>query len=163
EAFRIWSEQVGVPEARISRWGEDGNFWPANAVSKGPNGPCGPCSEIFYDRGPDFGSADESGPNTGSRDRYIEFCNLLCTQFLRRDGGHLEPLPQKNIDTGLGFERLVAVMTGLEDAYATELFQPTIRRVSALSGVPYAGKASVSHRVIADHLRAVTFAITDGV
>ncbi|MCC6311986.1 MAG: alanine--tRNA ligase [Trueperaceae bacterium] len=163
EAFRIWSEQVGVPEARISRWGEDDNFWPANAVSKGPNGPCGPCSEIFYDRGPDFGSADESGPNTGSGDRYIEFWNLVFTQFDRRDGGHLEPLPQKNIDTGLGFERLVAVMTGLEDAYATELFQPTIRRVSALSGVPYAGKASVSHRVIADHLRAVAFAITDGV
>lgn len=163
EAFRIWNEQVGVPAERISRWGEDDNFWPANAVSKGPNGPCGPCSEIFYDRGPDFGTVGESGPNTGSGDRYIEFWNLVFTQFDRRDGGHLEPLPQKNIDTGLGFERLAAVMTGLEDAYATELFQPTIRRVAALSGVPYEGKASVSHRVIADHLRAVTFAITDGV
>ncbi|MEJ2666347.1 MAG: alanine--tRNA ligase-related protein, partial [Deinococcales bacterium] len=148
---------------RISRWGEDENFWPASAVSEGPNGPCGPCSEIFYDRGAEFGSADESGPNVGSGDRFIEVWNLVFTQFDRRDGGALEPLPQRNIDTGLGFERLAAVMTGLEDAYATELFQPTIRRVAALSGAPYRGVASVSHRVIADHVRAVTFAITDGV
>jgi len=163
EAFRVWTGDVGVPEERISRWGEDENFWPASAVSEGPNGPCGPCSEIFYDRGAEFGSADESGPNVGSGDRFIEVWNLVFTQFDRRDGGALEPLPQRNIDTGLGFERLAAVMTGLEDAYATELFQPTIRRVAALSGAPYRGVASVSHRVIADHLRAVTFAITDGV
>ncbi|MDT3682786.1 MAG: alanine--tRNA ligase [Truepera sp.] len=163
EAYTIWHEEVGVPEARISRWGESDNFWPANAVSKGPNGPCGPCSEIFYDRGPGFGTAEETGPNTGSGDRFIEFWNLVFTQFDRRDGGQLVPLPQQNIDTGLGFERLVAVMTDKEDAYATELFQPTIRRVAALSGVPYAGPKSVSHRVIADHVRAVTFAISDGV
>jgi len=163
EAYAIWRDQVGVPAARISRWGEDENFWPANAVSHGPNGPCGPCSEVFYDRGPSFGTPDEAGPNTGSGDRYIEFWNLVFTQFDRQDGGHLEPLPQKNIDTGLGFERLVAMMTGKEDAYATELFQPTIRRVAALAGVPYEGPRSVSHRVIADHVRAVTFAITDGV
>ncbi len=163
EAFRVWTEQVGVPAERISRWGEDENFWPANAVTEGPNGPCGPCSEIFYDRGPAFGTDDEDGPNTGSGDRYIEFWNLVFTQFDRRDGGLLEPLPQQNIDTGLGFERLVALMTGAPDAYGTALFQPTIRRVAELSGVPYEGPASVSHRVIADHLRAVTFAITDGV
>lgn len=163
EAYAIWRDQVGVPEERISRWGEDENFWPANAVSHGPNGPCGPCSEIFYDRGPEFGTPDESGPNTGSGDRYIEFWNLVFTQFDRQDGGHLEPLPQKNIDTGLGFERLVAMMTGKEDAYATELFQPTIRRVTELTGVPYEGPKSVSHRVIADHVRAATFAVTDGV
>ncbi|HRP47290.1 MAG TPA: alanine--tRNA ligase-related protein, partial [Trueperaceae bacterium] len=120
DAYAIWRDQVGVPEARISRWGEDENFWPANAVSKGPNGPCGPCSEIFYDRGPSFGTDTEVGPNTGSGDRYIEFWNLVFTQFDRQDGGHLEPLPQQNIDTGLGFERLVAVLTGKEDAYATE-------------------------------------------
>ncbi len=163
EAFEVWTRDVGVPAERISRWGEDENFWPANAVSEGPNGPCGPCSEIFYDRGPEFGSRDESGPNTGSGDRFIEVWNLVFTQFDRQDGGALEPLPQRNIDTGLGFERLAAVMTGAEDAYATELFQPTIRRVAELSGVPYRGVESVSHRVIADHLRAVAFAITDGV
>ncbi len=163
EAFEVWTKYVGVPAERISRWGEDENFWPANAVSEGPNGPCGPCSEVFYDRGPAFGSNDETGPNTGSGDRFVEVWNLVFTQYDRREGGALEPLPQKNIDTGLGFERLAAVMTGAEDAYATELFQPTIQRVSELSGVPYAGVESVSHRVIADHLRAVVFAIADGV
>lgn len=163
EAFEVWTEHVGVPAERVSRWDEDENFWPANAVSEGPNGPCGPCSEVFYDRGPEFGTDDETGPNTGSGDRFIEVWNLVFTQFDRRDGGELAPLPQKNIDTGLGFERLAAVMTGAPDAYATALFQPTIQRVAELSGVPYRGVESVSHRVIADHLRAVVFAVTDGV
>lgn len=163
EAFDVWTNEVGVPKERISRWGEDENFWPANAVSDGPNGPCGPCSEIFYDRGAAYGSADETGPNTGSGDRFIEIWNLVFTQFDRQDGGVLVPLPQKNIDTGLGFERLAAVMCGVEDAYSTALFQPTIERVVALSGSPYRGIQSVSHRVIADHSRAVTFAITDGI
>ncbi len=163
EAHRIWRDEVGVPERRISRWGEDENFWPANAVTQGPNGPCGPCSEVFYDRGPDYGTPDEDGPNTGSGDRFVEFWNLVFTQFDRQDGGVLRPLPQKNIDTGLGFERLAAIMAGQPDAYGTELFQPTIRRVAELSGRPYEGTSSLSHRVIADHVRAVTFAITDGV
>ncbi len=163
EAFDVWEQHVGVPSERISRWGEDENFWPANAVSQGPNGPCGPCSEIFFDRGPEFGSADEDGPNTGSGDRFIEIWNLVFTQFDRQGNGHLEPLPQKNIDTGLGFERLVAVMSNQEDAYATELFQPTIRKIAKLSNKPYEGKKSVSHRVMADHIRAVTFAISDGI
>ena len=163
EAYQVWRDVVGVPEPCISRWGEDENFWPANAVTLGPNGPCGPCSEIFYDRGPDYGTADEDGPNTGSGDRYVEFWNLVFTQYDRQDGGVLEPLPQKNIDTGLGFERLAALMMGQPDAYGTELFQPTIRKVSRLSGQPYQGTSSLSHRVIADHVRAATFAITDGV
>jgi alanyl-tRNA synthetase len=163
QAAAVWTNEVGLPAAKVSRFGEDENFWPANAVSLGPNGPCGPCSEIFFDRGPAFGTPDEDGPNTGGGDRYIEFWNLVFTQFDRRDGGVLVPLPQQNIDTGLGFERLVTLVTGAEDAYGTELFQPTIRRVAALSGVPYAGRSSVSHRVIADHVRAVVFAVTDGV
>ncbi len=163
EAYAVWRDHVGIPEARISRWGEDENFWPANAVSQGPNGPCGPCSEIFYDRGPEFGSEDETGPNTGSGDRFIEVWNLVFTQFDRQDGGHLVPLPQQNIDTGLGFERLAAVMTGKPDAYATELFQPTIRKLVELTGKPYEGQKSLSHRVIAEHARAVTFTIADGV
>ncbi len=163
EAAKIWTDEVGIPVRKLSRWDEDENFWPANAVSEGPNGPCGPCSEIFYDRGPSFGTPDESGPNTGSGDRYIEFWNLVFTQFDRQDGGKLVPLPQQNIDTGLGFERLVTMISGAEDAYGTELFQPTIRKVAALSGLPYQGRQSLSHRVIADHVRAVAFAITDGV
>ncbi len=163
EAAKIWVDEVGIPVRKLSRWDEDENFWPANAVSEGPNGPCGPCSEIFYDRGPSFGSADESGPNTGSGDRYIEYWNLVFTQFDRQDRGKLVPLPQQNIDTGLGFERLVTLMSGAEDAYGTELFQPTIRKVAALSRQPYQGRTSLSHRVIADHVRAALFAITDGV
>ena len=163
QAYDVWKNDVGVPESRISRWGEDENFWPANAVSDGPNGPCGPCSEVFYDRGEAYGSDGEDGPNTGSGDRFIEIWNLVFTQFDRQDGGQLEPLPQQNIDTGLGFERLVAVLSGSEDAYATELFQPTIREVARLSGVAYDGPSSTSHRVIADHVRAVAFAVLDGV
>ena len=162
-AYDVWVNEVGVPAERVSRWGEDENFWPANAVSEGPNGPCGPCSEIFYDRGPEYGSDDEDGPNTGSGDRFVEVWNLVFTQFDRKDGGELEPLPQQNIDTGLGFERFVAVVTGAEDAYATPLFQPTIQRVAELSGKPYEGMESTSHRVIADHVRAVVFAVADGV
>lgn len=163
EAFRVWTEDVGVPAEKISRWGEDENFWPANAVSDGPNGPCGPCSEIFYDRGPEFGSEDEVGPNTGSGDRFIEIWNLVFTQSDRQEDGSLVPLPQNNIDTGLGFERLVAVINGFPDAYASDLFQPTIQKVAELSGVEYKGQESLSHRVIADHIRAVTFSISDGV
>ncbi len=163
EAYRVWADDVGVPPERISRWDEDENFWPPNAISDGPNGPCGPCSEIFYDRGPDYGTPDETGPNTGPGDRYLEIWNLVFTQFDRQDGGVLAPLPQQNIDTGLGFERLATVMTGAEDAYETPLFQPTIARVVELSSVPYRGTESVSHRVIADHVRAATLGIADGV
>ena len=163
QAATVWTQEVGLPQRRVSRFGEDENFWPANAVTLGPNGPCGPCSEIFFDRGPAFGTPDEDGPNTGGGDRFIEFWNLVFTQFDRREGGVLVPLPQQNIDTGLGFERLVTLVTGAEDAYGTELFQPTIRRVASLTGVPYQGRTSVSHRVIADHVRAVVFAVTDGI
>ncbi len=162
EAWDIWTKQVGVPESRMSRWDEDQNFWPANAVKDGRSGPCGPCSEIFYDRGPDFGSADETGPNTGRGDRYMEIWNLVFTQFDLVDG-ELRPLPQQNIDTGMGFERLATVASGANDAYATELFQPTIRRLVEISGLPYEDAKSVQHRIIADHVRSVTMCIADGI
>ncbi len=166
EAYEIWRDQVGVPEEKISRWDEDENFWPANAISQGPNGPCGPCSEIFYDRGPGFGSEDETGPNTGSGDRYVEIWNLVFTQFNRSGPipgeGVLEPLPQKNIDTGMGLYRVAAILQDAADFYDTDTFRPLIDRVAELSGVPYKGAASVSHRVIADHVRAVVAALADG-
>ncbi|WP_456409508.1 alanine--tRNA ligase [Oceanithermus sp.] len=166
EAYRIWRDEVGVPEERISRWDEDENFWPANAISQGPNGPCGPCSEIFYDRGPGFGSPDETGPNTGSGDRFVEIWNLVFTQYNRSGPipgeGILEPLPQKNIDTGMGLYRVAAILQDVEDFYATDTFKPLIDRVAERSGVPYRGAVSVSHRVIADHVRAVTAALADG-
>ncbi len=163
EAYDIWKNEVGIPEARLSRWGEAENFWPANAISDEREGPCGPCSEIFYDRGPDYGSEDEVGPNTGSGDRFIEIWNLVFTQFDLQPDGELKPLPQKNIDTGMGLERLVTLVSGAPDAYATSLFQPIIQRIVKLSGVPYEDLGSIHHRVIADHLRAVTFAICDGI
>ena len=166
EAYAIWRDVVGVPEERIQRFGEDENFWPANAISEGPNGPCGPCSEIFYDRGPGFGTPDETGPNTGSGDRFVEIWNLVFTQFNRTGPipgkGVLEPLPQKNIDTGMGLYRVAAILQDVEDFYSTDTFKPLIDKVSEWSGVPYEGQKSVSHRVIADHVRAVVAALADG-
>ncbi|HEX2863161.1 MAG TPA: alanine--tRNA ligase [Deinococcales bacterium] len=164
EAYRVWTEEVGLPPERVSRFGEDENFWPAEAPSKGPNGPCGPCSEIFYDRGPDFGGGEaETGPNTGTGDRFVEIWNLVFTQFDRQEGGKMDPLPQRNIDTGFGLYRVAPILQGKRDFYDTDLFAPLIEKVVELTGVPYQGASSVSHRVIAEHVRAVTFAITDGV
>ncbi len=162
EAYRIWTEEVGVPAARVSRFGEAENFWPANAVKDGRSGPCGPCSEIFYDRGPAYGSPDETGPNTGAGDRFMEIWNLVFTQYDLVEG-ELRPLPMQNIDTGMGFERLASVVTGAHDAYGTELFGPSIRLIEQASNQPYRDLESVEHRIIADHARSVTMCITDGV
>ena len=162
EAYDLWHKTVGIPASRLSRFGEDENFWPANAISDERSGPCGPCSEIFYDRGPDYGSPDETGPNTGAGDRYMEIYNLVFTQFNLEDGV-LTPLPQTNIDTGFGLERLVTVMTGAPDAYSTELFGPSIRKLVELTGKPYEDTKSLQHRIVADHVRSVTMAIGDGI
>ena len=162
EAYDIWRNVIDIPEARLSRFGEDENFWPANAITDERSGPCGPCSEIFYDRGPDYGSPDESGPNTGSGDRYMEIYNLVFTQY-NLENGELTPLPQQNIDTGFGFERLVTVMTDAPDAYSTELFSPTIHKLVELTGKPYEDTKSLQHRIIADHIRSVVMALGDGI
>ncbi|WP_018460975.1 alanine--tRNA ligase [Thermus oshimai] len=167
EAYAIWRDLVGVPEERIGRFGEEENYWPGGAITHGPNGPSGPCSEIFYDRGPEFGTPDETGPNTGSGDRFVEVWNLVFTQYDRQGPipgpGILKPLPQKNIDTGMGLYRMAAILQGVEDFYRTDTFFPLIEEVVRLSGRPYEGKASVPHRVIADHIRAVVAALSDGV
>jgi alanyl-tRNA synthetase len=167
EAYAIWRDLVGVPEEKIGRFGEDENYWPGGAITHGPNGPSGPCSEIFYDRGPAFGTPDETGPNTGSGDRFVEIWNLVFTQYDRQGPipgpGILKPLPQKNIDTGMGLYRVAAILQDVEDFYRTDTFYPIIERVALFSGRPYLGKESVSHRVIADHVRAVVAALSDGV
>jgi alanyl-tRNA synthetase len=167
EAYAIWRDLVGVPEEKIGRFGEDENYWPGGAITHGPNGPTGPCSEIFYDRGPAFGTPDETGPNTGSGDRFVEIWNLVFTQYDRQGPipgpGILKPLPQKNIDTGMGLYRVAAILQDVEDFYRTDTFYPIIERVALFSGRPYLGKESVSHRVIADHVRAVVAALSDGV
>jgi len=166
EAYGIWRDLVGVPEEKIGRFGEDENYWPGGAITHGPNGPSGPCSEIFYDRGPAYGTPDETGPNTGSGDRFVEIWNLVFTQYDRQGPipgpGILKPLPQKNIDTGMGLYRVAAILQDVEDFYRTDTFFPLIQEVARMSGRPYEGKASVSHRVIADHVRAVVAALSDG-
>ncbi|MDD3983167.1 MAG: alanine--tRNA ligase [Candidatus Omnitrophica bacterium] len=164
EAYRIWKEDVRVPEARIARLGDKDNFWPADAREKGPNGPCGPCSEIFFDMGAaGFAcSSPDCGPGCGCG-RYVEIWNLVFTQFNRREGGILEPLPQKNIDTGMGLERISAVMQGVRSNFETDAFSPLVDAIKA--GCPVGGPAVAASEVyaVADHLRAAVFAIYDGI
>jgi len=162
EAFEHWT-RVGVPPERIHRFDADENFWPQNAPTQGPNGPCGPCSEIYYDRGPAFGS-DTWADYYETRDsnRFVEIWNLVFPQFDRKDGGVLEPLPKPNIDTGMGLARVAMVLQGVTDFYETDEFQPLIAKIIELTGISYEGPRSVAHRVIAEHARAVTFILSDG-
>jgi len=163
EAFAHWT-RVGVPPEKIHRFDADENFWPQNAPTKGPNGPCGPCSEIYYDRGPAFGNdtwADYY--QTRESNRFVELWNLVFPQYDRKDGGVLEPLPKPNIDTGMGLSRVAMVLQGVTDFYETDEFQPLIAKIVELTGVSYEGPSSVAHRVIAEHARAVAFILSDGV
>ena len=172
EAWRIWRDQVGLPEERIFRFGEKENFWPASAPSKGPNGPCGPCSEIYFDWNPGETLPGKEGLESLPEPRFVEIGNCVFTQFDRRDGGVLEPLPQKNIDVGLGLERITAVINGKRSNFETDLFVPYIDFVAALvrekagrKGFAYGQDArdDIRLRRIADHIRAVSFCIADGV
>ncbi|MGH8218302.1 MAG: alanine--tRNA ligase [Steroidobacteraceae bacterium] len=155
EAARIWLEEIGVPAARVVRLGDDSNFW-----SMGDTGPCGPCSEIFYDQGSEVaggppGSPDEEG------DRYIEFWNLVFMQFDQSPDGALAPLPKPSVDTGMGLERIAAVMQGVHSVYEIDLFRRLIEAAARLAGTRDNGSASL--RAIADHIRSCTFLIVDGV
>ncbi len=163
EAWAIWHEVVGLPEERIYRFGEKENFWPAEAPSRGPNGPCGPCSELYFDL--------EGGGPMPARDglealpeRFLEVGNFVFTQFERRDGGVLEPLPQRNIDVGCGLERIAAVAQGVPNNFETDLFLPLLERLQSLSSRRYVREELVGVRMrrIADHARAVFFCIADG-
>ena len=157
EAERIWIEEIGLPKERISRWDED-NFW-----TMGPTGPCGPCSELFYDTGEAFASGpDDTGPNLGNR--YVEFWNVVFQQYNRTADGTLSELPKKSIDTGAGFERCLALANGMASMYDTDLFTDLI------AAQPPMGQTSlqpaerrVRQNIIADHARAVTFLINDGI
>jgi len=165
EAYDVWRKKIGLPEDRIVRLGEKTNYWPANAPSEGPNGPCGPCSEIFFDFGPDVGCGSPTcGPDCDCG-RFSEIWNLVFTQYNREDGGVLTPLPQKNIDTGAGLERLAAVIQGTKTNFETDLFLPIIQEASSITGVEYgrSDDSDIALRVIADHSRAIAFCISDGV
>ncbi|MBM3986031.1 MAG: alanine--tRNA ligase, partial [Planctomycetes bacterium] len=170
EAAAIWRDEVGLPAARIFRCGEDDNFWPAGAPSKGPNGICGPCSEIYFDFQPELGALPAAGPGSDGR-RFVEIWNLVFTQFDRQDGGRLVPLPSKNIDTGMGFERAVRVIESvasgrvLASNFETQLFAPLLEAIHAHAGraTSFGTPEGTRVRRIADHVRAATFCICDGV
>jgi alanyl-tRNA synthetase len=158
EAYDIWKNTIGMPEHKIFKLGDKSNFWPSNAKQNGPNGPCGPCSEIFFDYQPDDPTVPKDPDDI--KGRFAEIWNLVFTQFNRKDGGELEPLPNKNIDTGMGLERLCAVMQGVENNFQTDLFVPIIEAIEKNIDADL----DVSEkRIIADHIRAATFAINDGV
>jgi len=162
EAYKIWRDIIKVPVERIIKLGDKENFWPSEAKLKGPNGPCGPCSEIFFDRGKDSGCGSKDCNPACSCARFMEVWNLVFTQFNRKDGGKIEPLPNKNIDTGMGLERLAAVMQGVPNNFETDLFSPIIKEIT--SAIPDKGQENKALiYALADHIRAVVFSIYDGI
>jgi alanyl-tRNA synthetase len=160
EAFQLWQDIAGVAADRIVRLGEKDNFW-----SMGDTGPCGPCSEILIDQGSEVGCGKKTCAVGCDCDRYLEIWNLVFMQFNRDSSGTLTPLPKPSIDTGMGLERLSAVVQGVKSNFETDLFQPIIKQIAARAGVPYHKdqQTDISYQVIADHLRAMTFLISDGV
>jgi len=164
ESFAIWKKGVGLPSERIVRLGDlekgdDENFW-----SMADTGPCGPCTEIHYDQGEAMKCDHAKGCFVGvcDCDRWLELWNHVFMEFNRQEDGTLEPLPMQSVDTGLGFERLVAVMQGKQSNYETDLFTPLIARMAEICGRKPVGADRVSMQVIADHARAVTFTVADG-
>jgi len=155
EAADIWLKDIGVDPARFSRIGAKDNFW-----SMGDTGPCGPCTEIFYDHGPEVPGGPPGTPEEDG-DRYIEIWNLVFMQYNRDAGGELTPLPRPSVDTGMGLERLAAILQGVHSNYEIDLFQNLIRAAAAITGT--GDLESKSLRVIADHIRASAFLIVDGV
>ena len=157
QAEEIWRDEIGVAPDRIQRLDED-NFW-----AMGDSGPCGPCSEIFFDKGPTFGAG--GGPAFGGEDRYMEFWNLVFMQYEKGPHGSMIELPKKNIDTGAGFERILSILNGVESVFATDLFVPLLDAAARAVDTPY-GKdeqTDVAIRRIAEHGRAMTMLVSDGV
>ena len=150
EAYSIWHDEVKIPANRITRMGEDDNFWPAGAPTHGPNGVCGPCSEIFFH---------------GNGPKEVEIWNLVFTQFNRVGPGQLEPLPKKNIDTGMGLERAAACLQGVPTVFATDIFKPIVAAAADQMGIVYdpSSPDSIRIRRMADHSRALTFCIHENV
>lgn len=158
EAFTIWRDEVGVPVEHIKRMGEEDNFW-----SSGVAGPCGPCSELYYDFDPERGYSDV---DLGDDTRFSEFYNLVFMQYNRTEDGSLEPLKQKNIDTGLGLERMARILQKVPNNYETDLIYPIIEKVSELANVLYAiadDSTKTKLKIIGDHMRAIVYLISDGV
>ena len=157
QAFDLWKKIAGLPDSRIVRIAGSDNFW-----AMGDTGPCGPCSEIFYDHGDQIPGGPPGSPDADG-DRFIEIWNLVFMQFEQLAGGKRVDLPKPSIDTGMGLERIAAVMQGTHDNYGIDLFRAIIGAIAELTKVSADGPQKVSHRVIADHLRASSFLIADGV
>jgi alanyl-tRNA synthetase len=155
EAAAIWLEEMKIDPKRFSRLGEKDNFW-----AMGDTGPCGPCSEIFYDHGPDVPGGPPGSPDDDG-DRYIEIWNLVFMQFERKADGNMTPLPKPSVDTGAGLERVAAVLQGVHSNYEIDLFQSLLRDAAAITGM--ADTTHTSLRVIADHIRSCAFLVVDGV
>ena len=159
EAFEIWNKEIGIPAERIFRFGKEDNFWEHGA------GPCGPCSEIYYDRGPEYGCGKPDCTVGCDCDRYMEVWNNVFSQFDNDGEGHYTELKQKNIDTGMGLERLAVVCQGVDSLFDVDTVMNITHKVSELTGAYYgkSHKMDVSLRVITDHIRSATFMICDGV
>ncbi len=164
EAAELWPQVTDLPAERVLRFGEKDNFW-----EMGDTGPCGPCSEIHIDLGPEHCDKQDVPGHVcqvnGDCGRYIELWNLVFIQYNRDETGELHPLEKKHVDTGMGFERIVAVLQGVFSNYDTDLFQPIIKKIGEIAGIDYPSASEeqkVAFRVIADHIRMLTFAITDG-
>lgn len=162
EAYELWEKFTKISHNHIEYHGDKDNFW-----EMGETGPCGPCSEIHYDRGEQFCDLQDDPDHkcgvNGDCERFIELWNLVFIQYNREANGDLKPLKNKYVDTGAGFERLVQVLQGKSSNYETDIFMPIINQVAAMSDVPYkSDREGTSHRVISDHIRALSFAIADG-
>ena len=160
EAYNIWREQVGMPAERIVRLGKEDNFWEIGT------GPCGPCSEVYFDRGPEYGCGKPDCKPGCDCDRYMEFWNFVFTQFDRQEDGSYVPLAHPNIDTGMGLERMACIMQGVDSIYNIDTMHEILQEVCKLSGVKYqdgAAPTDVSLRIITDHVRTVSFMIGDGI
>ncbi len=159
EAFDIWTKEIGLPESHIVFNGEDENFW-----YMGPQGPCGPDSEIMYDQGVEFSCGPDCHPGCDC-DRFLEIWNHVFTQYDRQADGSYKPLPRKNIDTGMGLERLVSLIQGVRNDFETDLFTPIMKRAGEIAGIKYGDSAQgdLALKVISDHVRSVTFMIADGI
>lgn len=159
ETIEIW-KKLGVPDDHISRLGEEDNFWRA-----GPTGPCGPCSEIYYDQGEAFGCGSPDCAPGCDCDRFLEYWNLVFTQYDGQEDGSFMPLPKKNIDTGMGLERIAAILQGVQSNYETDVLRSLVAVGERLTGISYGSEAAtdLSLRIMADHSRAVAFMIADGI
>lgn len=157
EAAKLWKKETGIPDSKIFRMGEEDNFW-----SGGPTGPCGPCSEIYADLGEKFGCGKPDCAPGCDCDRFLEVWNLVFMQYNRDEDGHLTPLPQKNIDTGMGLERLSMILQKKQSTFHTDLFFPVIEKLQLISGKRFQDEVK-SFRILSDHMRSSVFLISDGV